>query len=89
MKQKEKEIKRAGLCVGTYKLYLQTNHWKDLRSKKLEKNPICQFCKKEKATQVHHLRYCDGNGKSILYKEKSSDLLSVCEDCHKKIHNIS
>jgi len=79
---------RAGLLKGTYKLYLNTEHWKEVRKKKLESKPICEMCKKEKATQVHHLYYEDRNGKSILYKEKQSDLVSVCKKCHEKIHNL-
>jgi hypothetical protein len=81
-------IGRAGLLKGTYKLYLNTEHWKEIRKKKLESKPICEMCKKEKATQVHHLYYNDRNGKSILYKEKLSDLVSVCKKCHEKIHNL-
>lgn len=77
---------KAGTSAGTYKLYLCTDHWKKIRKQKLTLNPICEFCKKKIAMQVHHLRYNDDDGKTILYREKMSDLLSVCRDCHKKIH---
>jgi len=80
------KVTRAGFSTNTYKLYLETEHWKGIRKQKLALNPVCEFCKKVKATQVHHLRYNDDNGKTILYREKMSDLLSVCKDCHKKIH---
>jgi hypothetical protein len=77
----------AGLTKGTYKLYLETKHWRETRSKKLQKKPICEVCKKERAVQVHHLRYNDENGKTILYKEDIDfDLQSVCDNCHKLIH---
>lgn len=79
---------RAGLLKGTYKLYLNTEHWKEIRKRKLELKPICEMCKKEKATQVHHLYYEDRNGKTISYKEKLSELVSVCKKCHEKIHNL-
>ena len=91
-KNKKQEInhtKRAGLCAGTYKLYLQTNHWQEIRLRKLKRNPMCQVCRKNEATQVHHLNYKDSNGETILYREKLSDLLSVCDKCHKNIHHIS
>ena len=79
---------RAGTSSGTYNLYLCTNHWKEIRAKKLGRTPLCQVCKKNIATQVHHLRYNDENGKTILYHEKLEDLLSVCEICHKDLHSI-
>ena len=79
---------KAGLLSGTYKLYLCTNHWKDIRAKKIEKNPICEFCKKNKATEVHHLRYLDEEGRPILYREKLKDLVSLCRNCHKRVHFI-
>jgi hypothetical protein len=79
---------KAGTSVNTYELYLCTQHWKDIRRKKLDQKPVCEICKDKKATQVHHLRYNDDNGKTILYKEKLSDLCSVCKTCHKKLHSI-
>lgn len=88
-KEKILRFRKAGFYKNSYKLYLQTNHWKELRLKKLKKNPVCQVCRKEKANQVHHLSYNNANGETILYKEKLSDLLSVCRKCHKDIHKIS
>lgn len=79
---------KAGTSPGTYKLYLQTNHWQDFRRKKLKSKPLCEECKEEKATQVHHLRYNDEEGQTILYREKLSDVCSLCKDCHEKVHHI-
>jgi hypothetical protein len=77
----------AGLTKDTYKLYLETKHWRDTRNKKLSKKPICEICNKEKAVQVHHLRYNDENGRTVLYREDVDfDLQSVCSNCHKLIH---
>jgi hypothetical protein len=50
---------KAGFSPDTYKLYLHTNHWKDKRASKLKLNSMCQNCMKEKAIDVHHLRYRD------------------------------
>ena len=41
----------------------------------------CQKCKTKNADEVHHLTY------ENLFKEKLEDLISVCHDCHKKIHD--
>ena len=81
------KISKAGFYANTYKLYLQTDHWRKTRKRKLLLNPICEFCKKRKANQVHHLRYNDDNGKTILYKEHMEDLMSVCSLCHSEIHD--
>ena len=80
---------KAGTTPGTYKLYLCTNYWKDKRESKLKRNPLCENCMKAKATDVHHLRYQDEGGNSILYKENMKDLLSLCRECHRKVHNIN
>lgn len=85
-KTSKSKVIKAGLFPNTYKLYLETDHWKSTRKQKLRLNPVCEFCKKTKATQVHHLRYNDENGITILYKEEMRDLLSVCNTCHKRIH---
>jgi hypothetical protein len=37
--------------------YLKSDHWKDLKTKKLEKNPICEGCKADKYLDVHHINY--------------------------------
>jgi hypothetical protein len=78
---------KAGLSANTYKLYLQTDHWIKTRKRKLLLNPVCEFCREKKASQVHHLRYNDDDGKTILYKEHMKDLMSVCSSCHSKIHD--
>lgn len=83
---RDKTKKIAGFYKGTYGLYLQTDHWLELRDRKMKRNPICEMCKNAEATEVHHIRYVDDSGKSILYREKLKDLVSLCHNCHKKIH---
>lgn len=52
---------------------------------------VCQICKKNKATETHHINYqinADKNGNfSNFNKNKSHNLVSICEDCHHKEHN--
>lgn len=59
--------------------YLKSDHWKELRKRKLRANPTCQRCP-QPAIQVHHLRY-----KSI-FDVTLDDLESVCVGCHGREH---
>ena len=61
--------------------YLKSEEWKVLREKILTRdNFICQKCKHEKATSVHHLTY------KRLGRELLEDLISVCRSCHFSLH---
>jgi len=60
-----------------YIRYLQSEQWKSLRLLVLDRDGwICQYCKKERATEVHHLTYRN------LGKENLNDLISYCTACH-------
>jgi hypothetical protein len=62
--------------------YINSDKWKELRLRILKRdNYLCQGCLIQPATQVHHLTY-----ERFTY-ECCFDLISVCEDCHTKIHN--
>lgn len=64
-----------------YKNYLKSKKWKVRRKQVLERdNYTCQECG-NKAWQVHHLTY------KRIFNERLNDLISLCEDCHKEIHN--
>lgn len=66
-----------------YQKYLRSKHWKKTRKKKLkEAGSVCERCRRDKATQVHHLHY------GSLHREKMEDLQVVCRPCHEKIHNV-
>jgi hypothetical protein len=51
---------------------------------------MCEFCSKEIATEVHHLRhqkYADGNNFIDHFsKNHVANLASICEKCHDLIH---
>ena len=51
-----------------------------LRRKFLNELPFCEVCAKEKSTDVHHRK---GRGKYYLDVES---WLSVCRNCHDRIH---
>ena len=65
--------------------YLKSDKWKQKRLKiaKLN-NYICQNCNKKtlKDFEIHHLTY------KRLGNEDDKDLLFLCSQCHKKIHEI-
>ena len=66
-----------------YNEYLQSDVWKRRRQRVLERaNYLCESCMEEPATLVHHLTY-DRVGKEPLF-----DLVALCDNCHKQIHNI-
>lgn len=66
----------------TFNTYYDSQEWKWAREKILKRDKyICQSCH-SKATCVHHITY------DRLGQESSLDLISLCENCHKKIHKI-
>lgn len=80
-KKRKYWMKKLGF--GTYKNYLKSDVWKDIRKKVLIKRKFkCYFCK-GKATEVHHLRYT----RPVLLGKKHfyGGLVATCSPCHKKI----
>nr|WP_169605364.1 HNH endonuclease [Microscilla sp. PRE1] len=64
-----------------YLLHLESDYWKRIRLKVIERDKgVCQECKENIATEVHHLTYDN------LYQERLEDLISVCQSCHSRIH---
>jgi DNA mismatch repair protein MutS len=56
---------------------------------------LCENCKRNKATEVHHIHHqseADESGiirtdHSIFHKNNLANLMSLCEKCHKNIHS--
>jgi 5-methylcytosine-specific restriction endonuclease McrA len=69
----------------TYKDYLQSEHWKDVRKRfwksKLH-NGTCYTCGSHRDLQVHHKTY------KHIGNEKLNDFVLLCGDCHKETHKI-
>jgi hypothetical protein len=64
-----------------YEAYLQTDAWRAKRAEALKRDGgVCQGCRTQRATQVHHLTYAH-LGDELLF-----ELISVCDDCHLRIH---
>jgi len=60
--------------------YLKSEHWKDLRAKKLQLNPVCEKCGSNKRVEPHHLIYKN------LHDICVEDLMTLCRICHEELH---
>lgn len=67
-----------------YKEYLKSKKWLDKKKKVLKRdNYKCTKCQSgNRQLEVHHLTYDN------IYNESSSDLVTLCDRCHKMEHNI-
>lgn len=64
-----------------YIKYINTKHWKELRSRKRESvGNKCESCQSESILHVHHLKYKNWIDVQL------EDLRVLCENCHKKEH---
>lgn len=78
----ERHEREVGQQRYDYTVYINSPKWKAIRQLVLERdNHICQGCRKNKATQVHHLTY-DHFGDELLW-----ELVSVCRRCHERCHS--
>lgn len=61
-----------------------THRWQQIRKAKLNRNPLCEHCKKKEklkpALLVHHI---DQNPKN----NRPENLMSLCRSCHDEIHS--
>lgn len=64
-----------------YNLYLQTNHWQKVKRKALKRADYkCMLCSSRKELQIHHNNY------DCLFIERRSDVVCLCQACHKTFH---
>lgn len=80
------ECKDTGEKATGYKEYLKTDHW---RQRRIDIYRICdrkcQLCGKSldlPDANVHHKTY------DHVGNELDSDLVLLCQECHKKVHGI-
>lgn len=67
-----------------YKTYLKSQEWSERRQEVLNRSGgVCEGCRKNKATLVHHLDYdtLKRTGKELLF-----ELVALCSDCHARAH---
>ena len=64
-----------------YDRYLRSPQWTHLRFEVFRRDGyMCQMCKANQASQVHHLTY------KRFENERLEDLQAVCKPCHEKHH---
>lgn len=65
-----------------YSQYLSSPEWRAKRKLVLERdNYKCQRCAATRRLQVHHLTY------ERIFKERLDDLLTLCQPCHRRLHD--
>jgi DNA mismatch repair protein MutS len=73
-------IRNRQLNQGSILLYKESTYNREkIRS-------ICEFCKKTKGTEIHHLAYQKDSDLPNVHHV--SNLSSICESCHKHIHSL-
>ncbi len=71
------------MIKSKYGLYLESDKWKQIRQKILERDGYkCRICGANYNLHIHHLTY------KRLYDENKDDLITVCESCHKAYHEL-
>ena len=64
-----------------YRLYLDSDIWKKKRRERIEKDGFkCSVCGSAKNLNVHHITY------ERLGREDLEDLVTLCRDCHSRLH---
>jgi 5-methylcytosine-specific restriction endonuclease McrA len=73
----EKEKRRM-----EYQEYLNSEHWKEIRLKALERaGNRCQLCSSKINLNVHHNTYKNKGHEDL------KDLVVLCKECHAKFHD--
>jgi DNA mismatch repair protein MutS len=72
-------IRNRQLDQGSILLYKESSYNREkIRS-------ICEFCKKTKGTEIHHLSYQKDTEHQVHHE---ANLSSICENCHHHIHSL-
>lgn len=72
-----------------YSLQLNSYKWKNKRQQIIERDKYkCVYCGRTDNLQVHHTYYLiyENNEKVKPWNYPDESLITVCNDCHKKIH---
>lgn len=84
IKRRNEILASAGF--KTYKEYLRSDIWKNIRSRAIELlGDKCCFCQ-SKSDVVHHTSYEEGNLIKVDSKCIMKTLVPLCHDCHHNAH---
>lgn len=81
----EDHANRTGPFWEPYKKYLLSSHWNLVRRAVLQRDPWCQKCFSQHASQAHHLSYETFKKHGFSF---AHECVGVCEPCHKQIHSM-
>lgn len=70
------------MAKTAYAKYLESDHWRELRTKKRAKTNRCGICAATEQLDTHHLIYRD------LVSVETSDLRVLCRRCHFLAHDL-
>lgn len=83
-KQSDKDYDRYHRTEENKSRY-HNSGWKKIRAVKLNRDPLCEMCRREgryvSATLVHHIKPLSEGGNNVM-----SNLMSLCDSCHSRIH---
>ena len=92
LKKAKKQRNPSNNRIERQKIY-NTNRWHKLRAGKLMQSPLCEVClSKGVITPAFHIHHIDSfmNYEGMKRKEVAynpDNLMSICEQCHNKLHN--
>lgn len=73
-------IRNRQLDQGSILLYKESKYNRE------KIRTMCEFCKKKKGTEIHHLEYQKDSTIPMIHHV--SNLSSICEECHQHIHAL-
>ena len=77
----EPEVPACDSFKIDYAAYLSSPEWRNKKRERLQKDGFqCQICGSAKNLNVHHITY-----ENVPWEEMD-DLMTVCQSCHRKIH---
>ena len=81
-RNQDDEAKRMAELVGEYEAYLHSSEWQELREQAMKRDGWqCRMCGTGKNLRVHHVNY-----EHVGTEQELEDLLTLCDDCHQKVH---
>ena len=91
--KKKPDYTKRGDNILAAKIY-NTQQWKNLRKVKLQSNPVCEMCleagKISPTEEIHHITPILSGKDELEMMDLAfnyDNLISLCKECHHKIHN--
>jgi Zn finger protein HypA/HybF involved in hydrogenase expression len=76
-------LKELGI---TYKEYLESSHWKNIKKKASRRKRYvkCEKCESKNNINLHHKHY-----RFLFHKHELHSIIALCKTCHEQVHSIS